>query len=386
METLHLDGKEYVKAAVAAEKTGYTTDYVGQLCRAGKLDSHLIGRSWYVNIDELGSHRSHAKRAVRVKAREQVRKAIEEQKRLEEERAREKALERRIKYEEDDTELIPHLRKVEEGEKIVEHDAVKGNLKRLYNDPKAKYIVENEGEKIVMKGELEVFDVTEGEEEDKDTTVLQPEIKKISKKEYEKNIQELKQRGLRTLPTKGGKYLDIAGNTTKNKDISEEPVVVNTTFLSKLDDDDLSTLENVLFQSGKKAKRDESPKEVLGTSRPKPKIGEHHVEEPKVKDIQKEVDDDEPHFVDIQKNQTSFMGRIVGKVRSLRNVKGLKKGSVVGAAATAGMLILALIGFSLVLESTWTYAGKLDSERGIFFKSSYRANVSSFLDRVREEL
>lgn len=57
METVTLEGKEYVKAKSAARELGYTSDYIGQLCRAGKIDSRLVGRSWYVDIGELSSHK-----------------------------------------------------------------------------------------------------------------------------------------------------------------------------------------------------------------------------------------------------------------------------------------------------------------------------------------
>ena len=46
MEVLVLDGKNYVKASKAAKELGYATDYVGQLCRSGQVDAHLIGRTW----------------------------------------------------------------------------------------------------------------------------------------------------------------------------------------------------------------------------------------------------------------------------------------------------------------------------------------------------
>lgn len=57
METLTLDQKEYVKAKSAARELGYTSDYIGQLCRAGKIDAKLIGRSWYVDVAELKAHK-----------------------------------------------------------------------------------------------------------------------------------------------------------------------------------------------------------------------------------------------------------------------------------------------------------------------------------------
>mgnify|MGYP000017620340 CR=1 FL=1 len=78
MHTLTLDGEEYVRASDAAKAIGYTSDHVGQLCRSGAIDAKMVGRAWYVKEDELRTHRVEKKRAARVKAREQVKKSIEE--------------------------------------------------------------------------------------------------------------------------------------------------------------------------------------------------------------------------------------------------------------------------------------------------------------------
>ena len=57
MDQVELDGKTYVKAAVVAKDFKYTTDYVGQLCRAKKVDAKLVGRAWFVNPDSIVKHR-----------------------------------------------------------------------------------------------------------------------------------------------------------------------------------------------------------------------------------------------------------------------------------------------------------------------------------------
>jgi hypothetical protein len=49
METIEMDGIEYLKASAAAKQFGYTSDYVGQLCRGGKVRARLIGRAWFVD-------------------------------------------------------------------------------------------------------------------------------------------------------------------------------------------------------------------------------------------------------------------------------------------------------------------------------------------------
>ena len=57
MDTVVLDGTTYKKASVVAKEFKYTSDYVGQLCRAGKVDAHLVGRTWFVNSDSLTVHK-----------------------------------------------------------------------------------------------------------------------------------------------------------------------------------------------------------------------------------------------------------------------------------------------------------------------------------------
>lgn len=57
METIVLDGVDFVKASVAAKQFNYTSDYVGQLCRAKKVDARLVGRTWFVNPDSLINHK-----------------------------------------------------------------------------------------------------------------------------------------------------------------------------------------------------------------------------------------------------------------------------------------------------------------------------------------
>jgi hypothetical protein len=52
-----LENNKYISAIEAAGWTGYATDYIGQLCRLGKIPGELRGRNWYVDLDALISHR-----------------------------------------------------------------------------------------------------------------------------------------------------------------------------------------------------------------------------------------------------------------------------------------------------------------------------------------
>lgn len=57
MDTLQHNGLTYVKASLLAKRHRYTTDYIGQLCRASKVDAQLVGRAWYVNEKSLLNHK-----------------------------------------------------------------------------------------------------------------------------------------------------------------------------------------------------------------------------------------------------------------------------------------------------------------------------------------
>ena len=57
MDSLEFDGQVYVSTKRAAEITGYAKDYVGQLCREGRVTARLVGRSWYVSESSIKEHR-----------------------------------------------------------------------------------------------------------------------------------------------------------------------------------------------------------------------------------------------------------------------------------------------------------------------------------------
>ncbi len=165
METLVLDGKTYVKASKAARDLGYATDYVGQLCRSGKVPAHLIGRTWYVDATELGTHRIEKKRISRVKAREQAHKSIDEH-RVKINSAPNTYKNIGIQYEQDSEDLIPQTKK------LSVQSTVSGQPIENDDFDTAPTII-NKGEKVLMSGDIDVVDVTDGVI-DGDTTVLTP--------------------------------------------------------------------------------------------------------------------------------------------------------------------------------------------------------------------
>src|SRR3989344_3059644 len=54
-------GKEYISASRAGKLTDYTSDYIGQLCRAGRITGKLIGRTWFVDLEALKLHKKNRK-------------------------------------------------------------------------------------------------------------------------------------------------------------------------------------------------------------------------------------------------------------------------------------------------------------------------------------
>jgi len=57
MDELLIEDKKYVSSKRAAQMTGYAKDYVGQLCREGRVAARLVGRSWYVLESAIKDHR-----------------------------------------------------------------------------------------------------------------------------------------------------------------------------------------------------------------------------------------------------------------------------------------------------------------------------------------
>lgn len=57
MEEILIGDKKYISSKQAAKVTGYAKDYVGQLCREGRVPARLVGRSWYVLESAIQDHR-----------------------------------------------------------------------------------------------------------------------------------------------------------------------------------------------------------------------------------------------------------------------------------------------------------------------------------------
>jgi hypothetical protein len=56
---LFLEEKKFISVKRASEETGYTSDYIGQLCRHGKIPAKLVGRTWFVDFESLLNHKNN---------------------------------------------------------------------------------------------------------------------------------------------------------------------------------------------------------------------------------------------------------------------------------------------------------------------------------------
>lgn len=56
-DAIVVDEKVFISAKSAAERYGYTPDYIGQLARSGQIAGRLVARTWYVDLGALKDHR-----------------------------------------------------------------------------------------------------------------------------------------------------------------------------------------------------------------------------------------------------------------------------------------------------------------------------------------
>lgn len=206
MEVLTLNGKRYVKASKAAKDFGYATDYVGQLCRTGAVDAHLVGRTWYVNPDVLGAHRVEKKRNARSKAREYAKKSIAESKLLTIKQNTKSYNSIAIRYKKDDEDLIPEVKKVSitSEEQIVP-------VEKNADIESESYTLVNKDKKIIMSGSIPVYDVEE-ETVLTDTTVLTPRIVRHQTPKLSKVITASEDEATESIPVSQPDFVRESGS------------------------------------------------------------------------------------------------------------------------------------------------------------------------------
>lgn len=119
MEEISVKGKKYLKAKLVARELGYTNDYIGQLCRAGKVDAELVGRTWYVDAESIKAHKQTRYRSTKASTRRELQsdvvRAMREEQAVRQEHFYAKHRLRKptanIEYETDDGELLPEPKK-----------------------------------------------------------------------------------------------------------------------------------------------------------------------------------------------------------------------------------------------------------------------------------
>jgi hypothetical protein len=196
MDVLTVGGKEYVKASVIARDLGYTSDYVGQLCRARKVNAKLVGRSWYVDSSSIQSHKGTRYRSTQAKSLKELRQNIGNvsQKSVLEAPANfytHNKAENKVRYESDEAELIPAVSKVKLPVELADAQRVSIREKDAHYHfvtpelPKIKF----QGTLLVSNYEGEKKVATEKEKSDSPhTRHIHP---KISKQELSKKNQNI---------------------------------------------------------------------------------------------------------------------------------------------------------------------------------------------------
>lgn len=56
MDELQISGKRFISSRRIARDNGYTSDYIGQLIRGGKVVGQKVGRAWYVDAISFESY------------------------------------------------------------------------------------------------------------------------------------------------------------------------------------------------------------------------------------------------------------------------------------------------------------------------------------------
>jgi len=76
MDEISVGEKKYLKAKLVARELGYTNDYVGQLCRAGKVDAKLVGRTWYVDPTTVKGHKQTRYRSTKAATHRDLKSSV----------------------------------------------------------------------------------------------------------------------------------------------------------------------------------------------------------------------------------------------------------------------------------------------------------------------
>jgi hypothetical protein len=70
-DEIYFGGVKYISATSAATSSGFTRDYIGRLCRLGKINGKRIGKNWFIDNSSLQSF-AVSQESLRVQRRESL--------------------------------------------------------------------------------------------------------------------------------------------------------------------------------------------------------------------------------------------------------------------------------------------------------------------------
>lgn len=141
MDSIVLRGRTFIKASKIAKELGYTSDYIGQLCRGGKIEAELVGRTWFVDEASIRDHKETRYRSSAKATKKTLQRLVIDSPK-QEKSVGYKSLS--VRYESDEADLLPRPAKERlvdktdtEGINIVSHDKVEAvRIKDLTAEPK----------------------------------------------------------------------------------------------------------------------------------------------------------------------------------------------------------------------------------------------------------
>lgn len=206
MKGITIGGVEYLPASALAKQFKYTTDYIGQLCRAKKVDAQLVGRSWYVNPVSLTAHKEGRYTNLKSVTKVEVSESKQEEKgykvtlsrldvepvitknagKLPQEKENDKHFAKRIdwkplKYEVDETALLPQLRPMTPARRVQVDLADAAEL-TIKTSTKPTNMVAEELPTVALKGDITVESLDETEifeEESHDLPVIPQPVPRL---------------------------------------------------------------------------------------------------------------------------------------------------------------------------------------------------------------
>jgi hypothetical protein len=69
---LSIENRKFLSTKAAAKVAGYTSDYVGQLYRLGKVEGRMVGRSLYVSEESVIAHKLSTSPAAIIKSFDEI--------------------------------------------------------------------------------------------------------------------------------------------------------------------------------------------------------------------------------------------------------------------------------------------------------------------------